>query len=55
MKRKHCSKCGNAGHNARTCEGGKSGGAKAGKGARAHIAAIKKHTSALEKSLGKGK
>ncbi len=52
MKKKHCSSCGGTGHNARTCEGGKSGGAK---GARAHIAAIKKHTSALEKSLGKGK
>jgi len=54
VKKKHCSKCGGTGHNARTCEGGKAGGA-APKGAKAHIAAIKKHTSALEKSLGKGK
>ncbi len=28
MRKRHCSSCGSTGHNARTCEGEKSGGAK---------------------------
>lgn len=50
MKRKHCSKCGKSGHNARTCPGG---GARGGhsKGIKSHIDAIEKHTKALKRSL----